>query len=247
MEQIKGFQTKIDAIQTMVDQLKKGELTLSELNELEKNTRELHERSVILRYVVSKEVSSEVAKVVAEEKTIEKEVERVVETVAEETPTENTGFSFDLEAKETVDAPQEPVEFSLFEEKTTEILEKVEETTEKTEVIDEKEETPIIATTPSSSSFFDSVDLKSASENTFSVGKLHSLIGAFGLNERLRFINDLFDSDAEQFGEAIKQLDSRSDLNEAKETVNYFAKNNEWEAEDESVIDFLLLIQRRYA
>lgn len=228
MEEMNGFQSKIDLIQKLVKQLNDGKMTLSDLNELEKTTRELHERSIILRYstmnkTVAKPEPVVIEDVVAEEPIVEEKIEE-------------SGISFDFGGEK--ESSEEEVAFDLFEE-SEDVLETEEESKEVPSFDRDKgvEET---------SSFYDSVDLKSAAVNTFSIGKLNSLIGSFGLNERLRFINDLFDGDSDQFGEAIKQLDSRNDLIEAKETINYFAKNNEWEADDESVVDFLLLIQRRY-
>lgn len=240
-----GFQSKIDLIQKFIKQLNDGEMTLSDLNELEKATRELHERSVILRYTTMNKTM------------VEPEPAMVEETVAEEPPVEEkeeeSGISFDFGGEE--ETVEEEVAFDLFEEKENDDVLETEEgpkevqsfdgdkEVEQEEVPQTTEETP----TNSTSSFYDSVDLKTAQSNTFSLGKLTSLIGSFGLNERLRFINELFDGDGDQFGEAIKQLDNRNDLSEAKETINYFAKNNEWESEDDCVVDFLLLIERRYA
>lgn len=237
-----GFQSKIDAIQEFIHQLNDGNLTLDQLNELEKNTRELYERSVILRYAsLGKNIENKKEEIIHTEETVVEETSKT-----EENQTEKLEISFDFETKESEETPQEEfVKSDLFEEQKNEIVQEENPIIENNPIVEEAVAPTSIQTT--NELFYDSVDLKSAQENTFSVGKLNSLIGSFGLNERLRFINDLFDGDSDQFGEAIKQLDSRTNLNEAKETINYFAKNNDWDTEDESVIDFLLLIQRRYA
>ena len=81
----------------------------------------------------------------------------------------------------------------------------------------------------------------------FSAGPLTTLIGAFGLNERLRFINDLFDGSSEHFSDAIKVLDSRSNLDEARAKAAEYAHENDWDPEEEVVVEFMNYLNRRYA
>ncbi len=78
-------------------------------------------------------------------------------------------------------------------------------------------------------------------------GKLNSLVGAFGLNERLRFINNLFDGSSEQFSEAVKVLDAQSNFSEAMSKINEMAAKHEWDDEDDSVKEFMNYLNRRYA
>ena len=76
---------------------------------------------------------------------------------------------------------------------------------------------------------------------------LDTLVGSFTLNERLQFINELFDGSSDSFSTAVKKLDSQSNLISAREQVAEFATNNSWDLESEIVEDFLVKICRRYA
>lgn len=79
------------------------------------------------------------------------------------------------------------------------------------------------------------------------VTKISSLIGSFGLNERLQFINELFDGSSENFSNAIKTLDVQASSENARTKVAEFAVSNNWEVESETVVEFMQKIIRRYA
>jgi hypothetical protein len=79
------------------------------------------------------------------------------------------------------------------------------------------------------------------------VTKISSLIGSFGLNERLQFINELFDGSSENFSNAIKTLDVQASSENARTKVAEFAVSNNWEVESETVVEFMQKIVRRYA
>lgn len=82
----------------------------------------------------------------------------------------------------------------------------------------------------------------------FAMSKLDTLIGSFGLNERLQFINELFDGSSEAFSEAVKLLDARTGMDSAREKIAEFAEANNWnDADAETVGDFVAKIKRRYA
>jgi hypothetical protein len=82
----------------------------------------------------------------------------------------------------------------------------------------------------------------------FAMSKLDTLIGSFGLNERLQFINELFDGSSEAFSEAVKLLDVRTGMDSAREKIAEFAEANNWnDADAETVGDFVAKIKRRYA
>ncbi len=79
------------------------------------------------------------------------------------------------------------------------------------------------------------------------VTKISTLIGSFGLNERLQFINELFDGSSENFSNAIKTLDVQASSENARTKVAEFAVSNNWDVESETVIEFIQKIIRRYA
>ena len=77
--------------------------------------------------------------------------------------------------------------------------------------------------------------------------KLETLIGSFGLNERLQYINELFDGSSEGFSEAIKAIDHSVDLHQAINKIAGFAAQHQWDLESETVEDFIVKVKRRYA
>jgi hypothetical protein len=77
--------------------------------------------------------------------------------------------------------------------------------------------------------------------------KLETLIGSFGLNERLQYINELFDGSSEGFSEAIKAIDHSVDLQQAIDKIAGFATQHQWDLESETVEDFIVKVKRRYA
>ena len=92
---------------------------------------------------------------------------------------------------------------------------------------------------------YNQVDSNIASQ--FGVTKIQSLIGSFGINERLQFINELFDGSSEDFSNAIKTLDQQVSSENARTKVAEFAVSNNWDVESETVSEFMQKIIRRYA
>ncbi len=77
--------------------------------------------------------------------------------------------------------------------------------------------------------------------------KISTLNGAFGLNERLLYINQLFNGSGDAFSDAVKVLDSQANLDEASHKVEELAFTHSWNPEEEVVLEFLAIIKRRYA
>lgn len=80
-----------------------------------------------------------------------------------------------------------------------------------------------------------------------SISKLSTLLGAFGLNERLQCINELFDGSSEAFGDAIKALDNAGSLDAAIKLASELSVKYEWDLNSETVEEFVFKIKRRYA
>ena len=75
-------------------------------------------------------------------------------------------------------------------------------------------------------------DVESHIPSSFTMSKLDTLIGSFGLNERLQFINELFGGSSETFSDAVKVLDARTGMDSAREKIAEFAAANNWEDAD---------------
>ena len=77
--------------------------------------------------------------------------------------------------------------------------------------------------------------------------KLETLKGAFGFNERLQIISELFDGSSEQFNHAIEVLDTLASKEEARQMVSSIAYRFSWDKESDAGLEFIQKIERRYA
>ena len=263
--ELKSYKEQINEVRNLVDKMEQGNLSLSELTDLELITRLLHERSIILKYKAFEgNADTEMTTPsISESENAEKSDS---ETEASDAPfdwnptTESATEPADLEELE--DIIEEEIEEAI-EEETTPIIELTEEEMKvetppsiqdiiteelvaevKEEMIEQEEVTP----PTDNSSFVDKLNLADKSTHTLTMGaKIDTLIGAFGLNEKLRFINDLFDGSSEDFNNAVKLLDSQNNIAEANEKINQLATEQSWDAEDETAAEFVSFINRRYA
>lgn len=123
--------------------------------------------------------------------------------------------------------------------------------TESDPVIEKEEaitEVPNVVVKERGSSFLDRLTITDDSISSQLAGrKLDTLTGAFGINQRLLYINELFDGSGEAFSDAVKTLDTQSDLDSASAKVEEMAFQNSWNPEEEVVLEFLAIIKRRYA
>jgi hypothetical protein len=77
--------------------------------------------------------------------------------------------------------------------------------------------------------------------------KLDTLIGAFGLNEKLQMTRELFNDSSESFYQAIDLFDTLDDFSQAKDLLNMFKDEFAWNLESTLVTEFVQKIARRYA
>lgn len=77
--------------------------------------------------------------------------------------------------------------------------------------------------------------------------RLDSLKGAFGFNERLQIIQELFDGSSEQFAQAIDMLDTLGSKSEARSVVSTYAHRYDWDKDSNLALEFVQKVERRYA
>lgn len=73
-----------------------------------------------------------------------------------------------------------------------------------------------------------------------------SLKDAFSLNDRYLFANELFKKDMALFNETVKTIDSCSSLIAAQEILSQSQVKLNWDTENERVINFYELVERRF-
>lgn len=74
-----------------------------------------------------------------------------------------------------------------------------------------------------------------------------SLIKMFLLNEKLMFINELFDGSSEAFAKAVREIDEQNDLKQAINVISELNKKYHWELDSETVEEFVFKICCRFA
>lgn len=73
---------------------------------------------------------------------------------------------------------------------------------------------------------------------------VQSIKKAITLNDRIRYMNELFGGDAQLMSSTIEQLDGMSSLQEAKDYVKW---NFSWDENEEAASDFLRLLEDRFS
>jgi hypothetical protein len=76
---------------------------------------------------------------------------------------------------------------------------------------------------------------------------LASLHGAFGFNERLQIIQELFDGNADAYNDAIQVLDQQPNKAHARAVASGFAYQFGWDENNHTALDFIQKVERRYA
>lgn len=213
------------------------------------------------------EVVDKETEVKKEEETIPEENKEIELIFEEETNdiAEDSIIRFDLFATPEIESEVEEddvlpevekeIEQSIEEEVLPEIEIKEEELVE--ENLDSEEEIENTAndsaetskeiTEDASSLFPKLMKIEKSIAQNYQVMTLETLIGSFTLNERLQFINELFDGSSDLFSSAIKRLDALDNRDSARSVIAEYAAENNWDLDGEVVEDFMLKICSRYA
>lgn len=77
--------------------------------------------------------------------------------------------------------------------------------------------------------------------------RLESLKGAFGFNERLQIIQELFNGSNDAFMQAIEHIDTLSSKSEARMLVSRYAHQFEWDKDSNLALEFVQKVERRFA
>ena len=72
------------------------------------------------------------------------------------------------------------------------------------------------------------------------------LVDAFSLNDRYLYANELFNKDMGAFNEAVKNIDACANFDEAQTTLMDAGTTNNWDVENEHVLSFTNLVERRF-
>lgn len=72
------------------------------------------------------------------------------------------------------------------------------------------------------------------------------LVDAFSLNDRYLYANELFGKDMAAFNEVVKNIDASNNFEDAKTILMSEGSERNWDVEDENVLSFTNLVERRF-
>ncbi|WP_010664639.1 hypothetical protein [Marinilabilia salmonicolor] len=82
-----------------------------------------------------------------------------------------------------------------------------------------------------------------SSQRSFSTPPIADLKKAMGINDRFFFQRELFGGSADVMNQTLEQLNEMHGINEAQ---NFLLANFNWDPENEAVLSFMELVERRY-
>lgn len=242
-------------LQEKLSKLEKGELELSELESLVQDARELYERLLIVKYKAYENYGEPPS---SKPEKVEEVANKPKETTAKQN---DEKAETDSSIEESIDfsAISEPEEqpsfdFSAIDDSIEEVEESVENEIEE-EIITEKETEPF----PKSSGTKDQpADLKSlnsqiqAGEDELSLRKklqntpVSDLKSEISIAKKFEYITFMFDGKNEKYEAAITELNGCANGEEAKNKLNEYSTEYNWDLENKSIIKFVELVERRY-
>lgn len=271
------IKTILGHLQNGVDKLESGQLTPEDMELLVEDAKELYERLIILRYKIYETNVLGVNEPVISASLRQPEIETPIDlfgamvdpspepefevTFAAEDEVINGGSESDM-ADFVEDHTSEMTDQDVYQEEELEeeVIEDLASEMTAQDVHQEEElEEPVLdeeiieEAAPSWEPQFSNdqpiwmAEMEANIRDNRSVYPLDSLIGAFTLNEKLQFINELFDGSSDDFSNNIKQLDQLASMDAARNMLAELAQTFNWDTESEIVEDFIFKICRRHA
>ena len=243
------IKTILGHLQNGVEKLESGHLSPEDMELLVEDAKELYERMVILRYKIYETNVLGVKEAVISASIRQTEIETPIDlfgSIDEPTPAPafEVTFANDEPSESTIGDEEETLEEDLVEQEDEEEASE-EETIE--QVVTEQAAPSSWEPEFSGDQPIWMAEMEANIRDNRSVFPLESLIGAFTLNEKLQFINELFDGSSDDFSSNVKQLDQLASIDAARNMIAELADTFSWDTESEIVEDFIYKICRRYA
>ncbi len=260
--------TLIEEITALWAKIKSGEAALDELEAFTAATGQLNERAIILRYkaIEAKVYGTPAPEVISESPALTvEEIAPIIE--AQEEPSFDL-FGIDNELEEEplptnevvseVEEEDEEIPFEMVEEHADPIIEEepiaafVEPVQEMEEVKEVQTPEPAFAAPIENTQGLHPIYGKlNSNDGTLAARlmsvRLETLKGAFGFNERLQIIQELFNGSNDEFNHLIDQLESIPSKEEARSLVSSYANKYHWDVESQLAIELVQKVERKYA
>ena len=265
------IKTMLGHLHTGVEKLESGTLSPEDMELLVEDAKELYERLIILRYKIYETNVLGVKEPVISAHLRQTEIETPIDlfgSIEEHSITPEPAFEVSFAKSDDEDLNEEPIheasipaEDPIHEEEIEEEEQEVEDEIQTNEdqiheeeieeEIKQEVEDPEAPTAWEPQFSGDQpiwmAEMEANIRDNKSVFPLESLIGAFTLNEKLQFINELFEGSSDDFSSHIKQLDQLASMDAARNMLAELALTFNWDTESEIVEDFIYKICRRHA
>ena len=265
------IKTMLGHLHTGVEKLESGTLSPEDMELLLEDAKELYERLIILRYKIYETNVLGVKEPVISAHLRQTEIETPIDlfgSIEEHSITPEPAFEVSFAKSDDEDLNEEPIheasipaEDPIHEEEIEEEEQEVEDEIQTNEdqiheeeieeEIKQEVEDPEAPTAWEPQFSGDQpiwmAEMEANIRDNRSVFPLESLIGAFTLNEKLQFINELFEGSSDDFSSHIKQLDQLASMDAARNMLAELALTFNWDTESEIVEDFIYKICRRHA
>ena len=263
----------IDNIKMHSDRLTESKnVPILELSVILSKITRLHEKTVILKYLLAKEQNHEeeefgIEDIYKEKEHLEKEIPQIETSREEEkeenTPPVNKSLIDNQSVEKTIEEEPEVEEKEEAETETEEKASKVEVNEDDKPTHSPEESVEKKETQPKTEEIISSIEVEPkelpdlneqyAEEEDPSLSEqlrkqpIADLMTAIGLNERYLYANELFDGDIEAFREVVKIL---NEFGHKEQALKYFKEQliptYEWDAKNVLVKALYLLVERRY-
>lgn len=271
----KNLITLTKSISASIEKLETGTLSISEVQEVLNDARELHERIAILQYVLNSKNKLSIS----ENDNLNNDSAPVFEDIQTSKIDSKISETLDIDKQETL-APKEKkgfkLNFNLFTpepEPTNQInlLDVIEEETpvkvEPPIVEPAKVDAPIEveSKTPVEDTSMNKVIAKVSEKQALSLNDkladlnekqtlaaklsrkpVKDLNEEIGLNQKFLFMNDLFGGENTLYKEAVSSINGFSSAEEANHLLAQLAQRHNWDMESTSVIKFTDLVERKF-
>ena len=164
----------------------------------------------------------------------------VPEPVAEEPSVEEPEMEV-VEDEPVVEVVEDEPEIEVVEDEP--VVETVEEEDDDLPIFAEPEPVVTVMDRKPKQAVIDSMTDKQAWRTDMPGSQVKDIRSAISLNDRILFINNLFDQDPMAFHDALTRINQMSSLDEVVEFLA--AENPEWDFESETVYRFMMAVRRK--
>lgn len=248
----------IEEIAALFAKIKSGEATLGELEAFAAATNQLNERAIILRYKAHEAKVYGAAPVSEAPVAVKEDIIPIIEA-QEVHPAPQEEPSFDLFGMDTEEEEVEnEIAFELIEDVVEEPEEEpIEEVSEPIHQEAEEEKAPVVPEPAFAAPIENTHDLHpiygklNSNDGTLAARlmsvRLETLKGAFGFNERLQIIQELFNGSNDEFNNLIEKLETIPSKEEARSLVSSYANKYHWDVDSQLAIELIQKVERKYA